>query len=43
MIRAQLPDLQIVIAADDDAAGMAAARIAAVQTGASLALPEIYP
>lgn len=43
MIRAKRPDLQIIIAADDDAAGMKAARIAAEQAGASLALPEIYP
>jgi phage/plasmid primase-like uncharacterized protein len=42
-IRAQCPDLHIIIAADDDAAGMKAARIAAEQAGASLALPEIYP
>ncbi len=41
MVRAQCPDLQIIIAADDDAAGMKAARIAAEQTGATLALPEI--
>lgn len=43
MVRAQCPDLQIIIAADDDAAGMTAARIAADQAGASLAMPEIYP
>jgi phage/plasmid primase-like uncharacterized protein len=43
LIRAKCPDLQIIIAADDDAAGMKAARIAAEQTGASIALPEIYP
>jgi phage/plasmid primase-like uncharacterized protein len=42
MIRAQNPDLQIIIAADDDAAGMKAARIAAEQVGASLALPETH-
>lgn len=43
MIRAQCPDLHIIIAADDDAAGMKAARIAAAQAGASLALPEVNP
>lgn len=43
LVRAKRPDLQIIIAADDDAAGMKAARIAAEQAGASLALPEIYP
>jgi phage/plasmid primase-like uncharacterized protein len=43
MVRAQCPDLHIIIAADDDATGMKAARIAAEQAGASLALPEIYP
>jgi phage/plasmid primase-like uncharacterized protein len=43
IIRARWPDLQITIAADDDAAGMKAARIAAEQSGASLALPEIQP
>lgn len=43
MVRAQCPDLHIIIAADDDATGVKAARIAAEQAGASLALPEIYP
>jgi phage/plasmid primase-like uncharacterized protein len=42
-IHAKRPDLTLIIAADDDVAGMKAARIAAEQTGASLALPEIYP
>ncbi|MCB2050525.1 MAG: toprim domain-containing protein [Novosphingobium sp.] len=41
LVRAKCPDLNIIIAADDDAAGMKAARIAAEQVGASLALPEI--
>lgn len=41
LVRAKCPDLSITIAADDDAAGMKAARIAAEQVGASLALPEI--
>jgi len=41
LVRAKCPDLHITIAADDDAAGMKAAREAAETTGASLALPEI--
>lgn len=41
IVRAKCPDLQIIIAADDDAAGMKGARIAAEQVGASLARPEI--
>ena len=43
LVRARCPDLQIIIAADDDAAGMKAARIAAEQAGASLAVPEFHP
>lgn len=42
LVRAKCPDLSITIAADDDAAGMRAAHIAAEQVGASLALPEIF-
>lgn len=42
LVRAKCPDLHITIAADDDAAGMKAAREAAETTGASLALPEIF-
>lgn len=42
LVRAECPNLPIIIAADDDAAGMKAARIAAEQAGASLALPEIF-
>jgi phage/plasmid primase-like uncharacterized protein len=41
MIRARRPDLHLTIAADDDAKGVAAARQAATETGAALALPEI--
>lgn len=41
LVRAKHPEITLIIAADDDAAGMKAARIAAEQTGASLALPEI--
>lgn len=41
LVRAKRPDLSIIVAADDDAAGMKAARIAAEQVGVSLALPEI--
>lgn len=40
MIRARCPDLQLIIAADDDAKGVAAARQAAAETGAALALPR---
>lgn len=40
-VRAKCPDMQIIIAADDDAAGMRAARIAAELVGASLAVPGI--
>ncbi|MDR3448715.1 MAG: toprim domain-containing protein [Alphaproteobacteria bacterium] len=43
MIRARRPDLHLTIAADDDATGVAAARQAAAETGAALALPEIAP
>jgi phage/plasmid primase-like uncharacterized protein len=43
LVRAKCPDLHIIIAADGDAAGMKAARIAAEQAGASLALPELNP
>ena len=43
LIRAKRADLQIIIAADDDPAGRKAARIAAEQAGACLALPEIQP
>lgn len=42
IVRAKRPDLQIIIAADDDAAGVKAAHIAAEQTGALIALPEIH-
>lgn len=40
LVHAKRPDLQLTIAADDDAAGIRAAREAAEQTGAMLALPE---
>jgi len=42
MIHARRPDLQLTIAADDDVTGVAAARQAAADTGAALALPEIF-
>lgn len=38
-IHAKRPDLQLIIAADDDEAGMKAARIASERTGALIALP----
>ena len=41
IVRARWPEIQIIIAADDDAAGMKAARSAAGQTCALLAVPEI--
>jgi putative DNA primase/helicase len=41
MIRARRPDLRIIIAADDDAAGINAARLAAERSGAVIAVPEI--
>ncbi|MEN9717508.1 MAG: hypothetical protein RIQ99_386 [Pseudomonadota bacterium] len=40
-IHSSRPDLRLVIAADDDAAGMKAAREASQLTGAAVALPEI--
>ena len=39
-IHARRPDLHLTIAADDDATGVAAARQAAAETGAALALPH---
>ncbi len=41
-IHAKRVDLRLTIAADDDAAGIKAARSAAETTGAELALPEIF-
>lgn len=41
MIRERRPQLKLTIAADDDPAGIDAARRAAAETGAALALPEI--
>lgn len=41
-ICARRPDLRLTIAADDDAAGIKAAREAAKMTGADIALPEIF-
>lgn len=38
-IHAKRPDLTLIIAADDDATGVAAARRAAAETGATLAIP----
>ncbi len=40
MIHARRPDLHLTIAADDDTTGVAAARQAAADTGAALALPR---
>ena len=41
LIHARRPELHLIIATDDDAKGVAAARRAAAETGAALALPEI--
>ncbi len=41
-IHASRPDLRLVIAADDDAAGMKAVREASQLTGAAVALPENF-
>lgn len=38
-VRVKRPDLQLIIAADDDKAGMEAARLASRRTGALIALP----
>jgi phage/plasmid primase-like uncharacterized protein len=43
LVRAMRPNITLIIAADDDDAGMKAARIAAEQAGASLAVPEFHP
>ena len=38
-IHAKRPDLSLIIAADDDAPGREAARLASLRTGALIALP----